>query len=58
MKLIKTIKKLVEDAEKNYEYAIEHSKNPKEIRILEKQLEDSIKLLSLYESIENKKEDK
>lgn len=58
MTLIKTIKKLVKEAEKNYEYAIVYSKNPKEISILEKQLEDSIKLLSLYESIENKKEDK
>lgn len=58
MKLLRTIKKLVEDAEINYEYAIEHSQNPKEIRILEERLEDSLKLLSLYESIENKKENK
>jgi len=57
MKLLKTIKKLVEEAEYNLEVAIQSSKNPKEITDLEKKLDDSLKLLSLYESIENKKED-
>jgi DNA-binding transcriptional regulator LsrR (DeoR family) len=57
MKLLKTIKKLVEEAEYNLEVAIQSSKNHKEIIDLEKKLEDSMKLLSLYESIENKKED-
>jgi uncharacterized protein YeaC (DUF1315 family) len=57
MKLLKTIKKLVEEAEYNLEVAIQLSKNPKEITDLEKKLDDSLKLLSLYESIENKKED-
>jgi len=57
MKLLKTIKKLVEEAEYNLEVAIQSSQNPKEITDLEKKLDDSLKLLSLYESIENKKED-
>jgi hypothetical protein len=57
MKLLKTIKKLVEEAEYNLEVAIQSSKNHKEIIDLEMKLEDSMKLLSLYESIENKKED-
>jgi uncharacterized protein YeaC (DUF1315 family) len=57
MKLLKTIKRLVEEAEENYERAVQLSKNPKEIRALEEKLEDSLKLLSLYESVENKKED-
>jgi uncharacterized protein YeaC (DUF1315 family) len=57
MKLLKTIKRLVEEAEGNYERAVQLSKNPKEIRALEEKLEDSLKLLSLYESVENKKED-
>ena len=57
MKLLKTIKKLVKEAEDNLEVAIQSSQNPKEITDLEKKLDDSMKLLSLYESIENKKED-
>lgn len=57
MKLLKTIKRLVNEAEENYERAVHSSKNPKEIIALEKKLEESLKLLSLYESIENKKED-
>lgn len=57
MKLLKTIKKLVKEAEDNLDLAIQSSNNPKEITDLEKKLDESLKLLSLYESIENKKED-
>lgn len=57
MKLLKTIKKLVKEAEDNLDLAIQSSNNPKEISDLEKKLDESLKLLSLYESIENKKED-
>ena len=57
MKLLKTIKRLVEEAEENYERAVQLSKNPKEIRALEEKLEDSLKLLLLYESVEKEKED-
>jgi hypothetical protein len=57
MKLLKTIKKLVKEAEDNLDLAIQSSNNPKEIIDLEKKLDESLKLLSLYESIENKKED-
>lgn len=57
MKLLKTIKKLVKEAEDNLDLAIQSSNNPKEINDLEKKLDESLKLLSLYESIENKKED-
>ena len=57
MKLLKTIKKLVKEAEDNLDLAIQSSNNPKEIIDLEKKLDESLKLLSLYESIDNKKED-
>tara|TARA_R110000772_G_scaffold59619_1_gene134914 strand:+ start:1193 stop:1366 length:174 start_codon:yes stop_codon:yes gene_type:complete len=57
MKLLNTIKNLVTEAEENYETAVSTSTNPKEIRALEEKLEDSLKLLSLYESVEKEKED-
>ena len=53
MKLLNTIKNLVTEAEENYETAVSTSTNPKEIL----ELEDSLKLLSLYESVEKEKED-
>ena len=57
MKLLKTINKLVKEAEDNLDLALQSSNNPKVINDLEKKLDESMKLLSLYESIENKKED-
>ena len=57
MKLLNTIKNLVTEAEENYETAVSTSTNSKEILALEEKLEDSLKLLSLYESVEKEKED-
>jgi len=57
MKLLNTIKNLVNEAEENYETAVSKSINSKEILALEEKLEDSLKLLLLYESVEKEKED-
>ena len=57
MKLLNTIKNLVNEAEENYETAVSTSTNSKEILALEEKLEDSLKLLSLYELVEKEKED-
>lgn len=57
MKLLKTITRIVEEAERNYEMAVQSSRSAKEIRDLEEKYEDSLKLLSLYESVEKQKED-
>jgi len=57
MKLLSTIRRLVKEAEDNYYEASLKSNNPKEIELLEKKLEESLKLLEIYERIENEKED-
>jgi len=57
MKLIKTIRNIVKEAEENYYLASQKSTSPKELEILEKKLDDSLRLLELYEDIENEKED-
>lgn len=54
MKLIKTIKHLIEEAEENYYLASQKSTNPKELKKLEKELEDSVKLLKIYKKIGRK----
>ena len=57
MKLIKTIRNIVKEAEDNYYLASQKSTSPKELEMLEKKLDDSLRLLELYEDIENEKED-
>jgi hypothetical protein len=57
MKLLITIRRLVKEAEDNYYEASLKSNNPKEIKLLEKKLEESLKLLEIYEKVENEKED-
>ncbi len=54
MKLIKTIKHLIEEAEENLYLASQRSSNPKELRKLEKEVSDSIKLLKIYKKIGQK----
>lgn len=54
MKLIKTIKNLIEEAEENLYLASQKSSNPKELKKLEKEVEDSIKLLKIYKKIGQK----
>ncbi len=57
MKLIKTIQRIVVEAEENYYKASLNSDNPKEIEELEKKLDESLRLLEIYESVEKEKED-
>lgn len=57
MKLIKTIKRLVKESEENLENALQKNVSPKEVKTLEENYTESLNLLSLYESIENEKED-
>jgi len=54
MKLIKTIKHLIEEAEENLYLASQKSSNPKELKKLEKEVEDSVKLLKIYKKIGQK----
>jgi len=56
MKLLKTIRNIVKEAEDNYYLASQESSNPKELKILEKKLEDSLRLLEFYEDIESEKD--
>lgn len=55
MKLLRTIKKLVKEAENNYYEASIGTNDPKEIEILETKLNESLRLLEIYKEI--KKED-
>ena len=57
MKLLKTIERLVKKYEDNLEKALHTNTSKKELELLEKSYTESLNLLSLYESIENKKED-
>ena len=57
MKLLKTIRNLVSEAEENYYNASLSSDNPKEIKELEKKLDESLRLLEIYERVEKEKED-
>lgn len=54
MKLLKTIKKIIQEAEEQYNSVCEGSVNLNEID-LEKHYKDSLKLLKLYKSKERKK---
>lgn len=49
MKLLKTIKKLIKEAEEQYYQADETNMSIEEIDKLEKNYKDSLKLLKLYE---------
>jgi len=57
MKLLKTIRNIVKEAEDNYYLASQQTNNSKELEILEKKLDDSLQLLALYENIENENEE-
>jgi hypothetical protein len=55
MKLIKTIKKIIQESEEQYNSACNGNIPLKELDRLEKQYKDSLKLLNLYNSKEKKK---
>ena len=58
MKLIKTIKKIIQEAEERYNAACETSTPVEELDRLEKNYKDSLKLLKLYKvSNQQEKED-
>lgn len=51
MKLLKTIQKLVEEAEAEYNQILESNPNPKEIERAEKNYEDSLKVLEKFNQL-------
>jgi hypothetical protein len=51
MKLLKTIQKLVEDAEKEYNKVLESTNDPKEIYRAEKNYEDTLKVLEKFNKL-------
>lgn len=55
MKLLKTIKRIIQEAEEQYVYASETSTSLEELDRLEKHYKDSLKLLKLYKGKEKKK---
>jgi hypothetical protein len=54
MKLLKTIKKIIEEAEQQYNSACEGNVSVEELDRLEKNYKDSLKLLKLYKIKEEK----
>jgi hypothetical protein len=51
MKLLKTIQKLVEDAEKEYNKVLESANDPKEIHRAEKNYEETLKVLEQFNKL-------
>jgi lipoate synthase len=58
MKLLKTIKKIIQEAEEQYNAASETNTSLEELDRLEKHYKDSLKLLRLYNSKQVKKDSK
>ena len=58
MKLLKTIRKIIQEAEEQYNQACETSVPLEEIDRLEKRYKDSLKLLKLYNSKQEQKKKK
>ena len=58
MKLLKTIKKIIQEAEEQYNSASETNTPLEELDRLEKHYKDSLKLLRLYNSKRDKSETK
>lgn len=58
MKLLKTIENIIKEAEEQYNYACENFASVEELDRLEKHYKDSLKLIKLYKSKEEKKSKK
>lgn len=58
MKLLKTIKKIIQEAEEQYNAASETNLPLEELDRLEKHYRDSLKLLKLYNSKQSKEKSK
>jgi lipoate synthase len=56
MKLLKTILKLVNESEKNYNQAIETFADEKTLTRLEKKYQDSLKLMETFKKVNGNKE--
>lgn len=54
MKLLKTIQKLVEDAERDYHLACDRCEDEKTIKRLERNYLDTLKLLNKVNNVEKK----
>jgi lipoate synthase len=52
MKLLRTIQKLVEEAESEYNQILESNPDPKEIQRAEKNYEDSLKVLEKFNELQ------
>lgn len=55
MKLIKTILKLIEESENEYNQAIEKGVDEKTMQKIEKKYENSVKLMEMYNRMNNLK---
>jgi lipoate synthase len=55
MKLIKTIEKIIKEAEELYNNALESVVDEKELERLEKNYQDSLKLMKTFSQIKDKK---
>ena len=51
MKLIKTIEKIIKEAEESYNNALEYVVDEKELRRIEKNYQDSLKLMDTFNKI-------
>lgn len=56
MKLLKTIRELVTEAEENYYKVSLNSNNPKEVEEMERRFEESLRLLEIYGGVETEEE--
>ena len=55
MKLIKTIEKIIKEAEELYNNALESVVDEKELERLEKNYQDSLKLMKTFNQVKDKK---
>lgn len=58
MKLLKTISRIVLESQEAYELACEKGVNEKELERLEKNYNESLKLMRLYENLSKKEQEK
>jgi DNA invertase Pin-like site-specific DNA recombinase len=58
MKLLKTIEKIIQEAEEQYNSACESSVTVEELDRLERHYKDSLRLIKLYKAKEEKKDKK
>jgi hypothetical protein len=57
MKLLKTIERMIKESEDAYNRAVESFADEKTLSMLEKQYEESLKLMEMYERMKKLKKD-